>query len=240
MPQSQAASIRLKPLAVCLRRLAMTASLLAVVALASACFFTPRGTEVQPTNDDVVGFAYSIAIAGASAAVASFLMGGRKRWAVELALSVVILSSIAALALVYFLWFDPMILRQRMDPWSLQRLQHGASHWAEQHVKYHGPLGAIVGISFGTLAGSLTYLGRRRPRLAVGLALIILFIAGQPFTFELVTWLGIVLRFGFLPGSISDDQISITGMILGAILGAVIANIALYVTRDTTGTPTAR
>jgi hypothetical protein len=36
----------------------------------------------------------------------------------------------------------------------------------------------------------------------------------------------------FVPGSISDDQISITGMIFGAIAGAVVAGLAMYATRS--------
>ena len=86
-----------------------------------------------------------------------------------------------------------------------------------------------------TVAGLLTILGRHRPRLAMGTALIILFAFasgfGRQFAFELVTWLGWILRSQFVPGSISDDQISITGMIFGAITGAVIANLAIYATR---------
>jgi hypothetical protein len=54
-----------------------------------------------------------------------------------------------------------------------------------------------------------------------------------------VTWLGWILRYHFVPGSISDDQISITGMIFGAITGAVVANLAIYATRAAEGLPCA-
>jgi hypothetical protein len=37
-----------------------------------------------------------------------------------------------------------------------------------------------------------------------------------------------MLRFLFVPGSISDDQISVTGMIIGAIVGSCVAGLALY------------
>jgi hypothetical protein len=78
--------------------------------------------------------------------------------------------------------------------------------------------------------------GRQRPRLATGTALAILFLfasdLGRQFAVDLVTWLGWRLRYHFVPGSISDDQISITGMIFGAIAGAVVAGLAMYATRS--------
>jgi hypothetical protein len=60
----------------------VAASWLALVALATACFFAPRGAEAQPTMDDVVGFGCSMAIAEAAAAIAVFAIAGRRRWAI--------------------------------------------------------------------------------------------------------------------------------------------------------------
>ena len=183
----------------------------------------------------MVGFGCSTAIAGAAAAIAAFGIGGRKRWAVQLALSVLLVGAIAAMLLVYLLWLDPTFARMRMDPWSLQRLQHVAPLWGEQLAGYHGPLGAAVGIALGTTAGLLIRFGRRRPRLATGVALAILFVfasgTGRQFALDLVRWTGRLLRYLLIPWSISDDQISITGMIFGAIAGAVVADLAMYVTR---------
>ena len=174
MSQIQHARGRPGHLASYLRPLAIAASWLALVALASGCFFAPRGAEVQPTIDDVVGFGCSMAIAGAAAATAVFGIGGRSRWAVELTLSVAILSSVSALLLIYLLWFDPTFVREHMDLWSFQRLQDGGCSWAEQLAGYHGPLGATVGIVVGSAAVLLARLGRHRPRLATGAALIVL------------------------------------------------------------------
>src|SRR4051794_870172 len=198
MSQTPDAPGRPGPLANYLRPPAIAAIWLAVVGLASGSFFAPRGAEVQPTIDDVVGFGCSMAFAGAAAATVAFGMGGRRRWAVELMLSVVILSSLAALLLVYFLWFDPTLARRQMNLWSFQRLQHGARSWGEQLVGYHGPLGAAAGTVMGMVAGLLTMLGRHRPRLATGTALVILFAfasgPGRQFAFDLVTWSGYILR----------------------------------------------
>jgi hypothetical protein len=234
MSRIQATPSRPGPTAKYMRPLTFAASWVTLVALASCCFFAPRGTEAQPTIDDVVGFGCSMAISGAAAAAMAFGIGGRRRWAAELMLCVAVLSSSAALLLVYALWFDPTFARGNMDLWSFQRLQHGGREWAKQLAGYHGPLGATVGIVLGTVAGLLTILGRHRPRLAAGTAFIILFAFasgfGRQFAFDVVTWLGWILRYHFVPGSISSDQISITGMIFGAITGAVVANLAIYAT----------
>jgi hypothetical protein len=225
------------PLASYLRPPAIAASWLALVAVGSGFFFAPRGAEVQPSIDDVVGFGCSMAIASAAAATASFGVGGRRRWAVELTISVAILSSLVVLLLVYFLWIDPTLARRWMNLWAFRGLQHRACRWAEQLAGYHGPLGATLGIVFGTVAGLLTRLGRHRPRLATGTALGLLFGfasgAGRQFALGLMTWLSWRLRYHVVPWSISDDQISITGMILGAIAGAVVAGLAMYATRPT-------
>jgi hypothetical protein len=227
------------PLATYVRPVAIAATWLAVTALATGIFFAPRGAEVQPTMNDAVGFGCSMAIAGAAAAIAAFGIGGRRRWAVETVLSVVLLGALAALLLLYLLWFDPTVARGHMDQWSFVRLQQRAVHWAEQLPGYHGPLGAAVGLALGAVAGLLIQLGRHRPRLATGTALAILFaFASDPvrqFTLHLVTWLGWILRYTFVPWSISDDQISITGMILGAIAGSVVASLAIYATRPEPG-----
>jgi hypothetical protein len=148
-----------------LQPVAIAAAWLGLVALATAVFFMPRGAEAEPTLGDVVGLGCSMAIAGAAAAIAAFGIGGRKRWAVQLALSVLLVGAIAALLLIYFLWLDPTFARLLMDLWSFQRLQHIAPRWAEQLAGYHGPLGATVGIALGTIAGLLIRFGRRRPRL---------------------------------------------------------------------------
>jgi hypothetical protein len=222
-------------MAVMLQPIAIAASWLALVALATGFFFAPRGAEAQPTLNDVIGFGCSMAISGAAAATAAFVLGGRRRWAVQLALSVLLVGVIGASLLVYFLWIDPSILRQQMDLRSFRRLQHLAPRWAKSLAGYHVPLGAALGLALGTIAGLLIRLGRRRPRLATGMVLAILFASasdlGRPFTIELVTRFGWILRGLLVPWSLSDDQISNTAMIFGAIAGAAVAGLAMYATR---------
>jgi hypothetical protein len=227
---------RATSIATYLEPLAIAASWLGLAALGTGCFFAPRGAEVQPTMDDVVGFGCSIAIAGAAAAVTAFAIGGRKRWALQLAFSVLLLGASAVLLLLYFLWFDTTFVRQRMDLWSFQRLQHIAASWAQQLAGYHGPLAAAAGAAFGAVAGLLIKIGRHRPRLATGTGLAFLFLFasdfGRQFSVDVVTWLGWRLRYLFFPWSISSDDISITAMIFGAITGAAVAGLAMYATRS--------
>jgi hypothetical protein len=167
--------IRASSMTAYLQPVALAASWLALVALTTGCFFWPRGAEAQPTLDDVIGFGCSLAIAGAAGAITTFAIGGRRRWAVQLALSVLLLVTVAASLLLYSLWANPSFARQHMDLWSFRSLEHAAPRWAEQLAGYHGPLGAAVGIGVGAVAGLLIRLGRQLPRLATGMALAIFF-----------------------------------------------------------------
>jgi hypothetical protein len=124
-----------------LQSVALGATWLALVALATGCFFAPRGAEAQPTTDDVIGFGFSMAIAAAAAAIAAFAIGGWRRWAIQLSLSVLLVGTVTASLLLYFLWLDPTFARQQMDLWSFQRLQHVAPRWAEQLAGYLGHSG---------------------------------------------------------------------------------------------------
>ncbi len=218
-----------------LRPPAIVACWLGLVALATAMFFAPRSTEAQPEINDAIGFGCSTAIAAAAAAITAFGLGGRRRWAVEMAVSILLLATIAALLVVDFVVLDPTFLRTRVDPWTVLRLQSGAERWAEQLAGYHVPLGAAVGITLGAAAGLLIQLARRRPRLATGTALAILFALasalGRQFAFNLVSGAGTILRSRFVPWNISADQISTTGMIFGAVTGCTVAFLAIHATR---------
>jgi hypothetical protein len=215
---------------------AIAVTWLAMVGLGTGCFFAPRAGEVQPTWHDMVGFGCSLAIAGAAAAVTAFAIGGRSRWAIQLSSFVLLFSVIVASLLLYLLWYDPMVLRRRLDPWVLRNLQSGALGWAEQLEGYLGPLGATVGIAFGAVAGLLFKFGRKWPRLALGAAVAIMILLASDFgrqsTFDVVTWLGWRLRYHFVPGSITSDAVTVSAIIFGAVVGAAIAVLAMYATRS--------
>ncbi len=216
--------------------MAITGTWLALVVIGTGCFFAPRAGEAQPTWGDVLGFGCSMAIASAAAAVTACAIGGRASWAVQLSCCVFLLSAVVALLLLYFLWYDPMVLRRRLDLWTFQDLQYGARRWAVQVAGYHGPMGATVGIAFGAVAGLLFKFGRQRPRLATGAAAAIMILLASDFgrqsTSDVVTWLGWRLRYLFVPWSLTSDEISIMATIFGAVVGAALADLAMYATRS--------
>jgi hypothetical protein len=219
-----------RPLTI-LRPLAMATVWLTMVGFATGCFFAPKGVEAQPTSYQVFAFGGALGIAGVVAATSALAIGGRRRWAVELAISAVVLSGIVALLLAYFLWYNPTLVRRRMNLWSLVEIQQGARSWAEQIAGFYAPLGAAVGITLGTIAGLLTRLGRRMPRLATGIALVVLFVVasagGQQFLFSCVRWLSWNLLYPLIGWGSGAEAITITGMILGGTVGSVIAGLTI-------------
>jgi hypothetical protein len=232
MRQIEDAPSRPEPSLTYLRPPAMAAVWVTLVGLATG-FYSAGG---QATLSDGIGFGCSLAIAMAAAVIATFGFGGRRRWAIELTLSVLLVSLILALLIGYFFWFDPTFARRKMNLWQFQGAQSHAANWAGQIARYHGPLGGMVGAALGTTTGLLTILARRKPGLAIGAALAILFAFasdfGRQFAIDKVTWLGWILRYYFVPHSYSDDEISTTAMIFGAIVGSVIAGVALHATGD--------
>jgi hypothetical protein len=235
MAQPQAIPSPPSPTATYLRPPAIAATWLGLVTFATGCFFAPRGAEAQPETDDVVGFGCSLAFAAAAAAIVALAIGGRRRWAIELAIGVAAVGGIVALLLIYFLWIDPTLARRHMNLWGLQRLQWSTRHWPEQLGGYQLPLGAGAGSVFGGAAGMLSVLSRRRPGLAGGMALALLFAIastpGRQFALDRLAGWGLKLRYHLVPWSISDDEISNTAVLLGAIGGAVFAGVALHAAR---------
>ena len=104
-------------------------------------------------------------------------------------------------------------------------------HWSASIVRYEIPLGTVVGLLLGTLAGALALLARRRPRVAMGLILGLLFAARQnpcsdspsaSSSFVARSCAVIVspgMTYPFVPAS---------GVTLGAITGALIAIVAMW------------
>ena len=123
----------------------------------------------------------------------------------------------------------PTFARQQMDLWSFQRLTQVAPLWAEQLAGYHGPLGAAVGIALGAIAGA--WLGAR-PTGEGELALVLVRWSAFALGTSDLAGLG-ASSYQFIAWSISDGQISITGMIFGARLGSARqCNYAMYTTRS--------
>jgi hypothetical protein len=229
-------SPRLPIPAVSIRSLARLLAILViwslVVGLGTGLFFAPRGSETQPTSNDLIGFGCALAIAGAVAAAVAVGLAGKKRWAVEIAL-VVVLMAAAGAALAYFaFWVAPMTVRSRMDAWSFLRLRQDVPRWGEAVVLFHAPMAAGVGSVVGASAGLLILLARRRPRRATGIALGLLFACAaepvQQFIFRGVIFWGWVVRAQLDSWAMTDDQIWATAAVFGAIVGAVVAGLAVH------------
>jgi hypothetical protein len=222
---------RPKPLSIYARPIAMA---VVWVSLASiGVIFVSLGGEMS--LNDGIAFGCSLEISAASAAMAASWIGGKRRWAVEIAGAVVAVSVILAVLLGYLLWLDTTFARRKLNMWQLRGVQEIAWHWPGQIAVYNGPLGIVVGLMLGSITGLVTILARRRFGWAMAIALAILFAfasdAARQFASDAVTSLGLLFRFAFRPDSYSDDQISSTGMILGAIAGSIMSGIAMHVTR---------
>jgi hypothetical protein len=241
MTQPQELPALPRPLTIYLRPMAMAATWLALVGLATGCFFAPGAREARTSLYHVFNFVAALGIAGAVAATSALAIGGRRRWAVELVLAVTLLSLIAALLLVYFLWFDAALWR-KISPWSFQELLHASGGLPKRLAGFHAPIGVTVGIVLGTIAGLLTILGRRMPRLATGIALVVLFAFAsstvRQFVVKQETWLYWNLLAKLVNWGNFDHEIPITGMIFGGTAGSVIAGFAMYATRPRPSVPT--
>ncbi len=207
-----------------------------VVALGMGLFFAPRGSEVQPTYYDLIGFGCAFAIAGAVAASVALTLSGKRKWAVELALAVVMPTAATAVLAALALWVAPMTVRSRMDAWSFLRLQEDVLEWGEVILRFYAPLGVGTGIAVGGVAGLLIVLARRRPRLATGISLgLLMACASGParsILFGLVIFWGLVIRRPFATWPMTPDEVWATAAILGAIAGAFVACFSIRVARQ--------
>jgi hypothetical protein len=215
------------------RPLAILAAWTCLVVVATSVFFAPRGREVQPTADDLVGFALAVGISAAVTAAVAFGVAGRWKWSFEVAVAVVPPSLVVALLLTYFFWVDIRFARLRLSAEDFQRYQWMTRNWAVQTAGYLIPLGSAVGIVLGSLTGLLARLARRKPRMAHTIALALPFAlvseAGRHSVGGALALAGLILRYYGLPWSISSDQIASTGMFFGAMVGAVVAGLSLHV-----------
>ena len=236
MPQPHSPPTRRISPASYIRPLAIVATWLSLVGLATAVFFAPRGTEAQPSANDVVDFALSLAIAGAVTVIAAFAVGGRWRWALEVASSAILTSLLVALVVGYLFWFDPRLARSRLGYSDYAKWEWLAHAWAVQVPAFLVPLAAALGIPLGSVVGLLARLVRRMPRMAAAIAVLLLVASAsdpvRQFASVLLTPLGWIVRTHFVPWSISGDQITETGMLFGAISGAVIAGLSMHLARD--------
>ena len=103
--------------------------------------------------------------------------------------------------------------------------------WSASIGSYQFPLGAVVGLLPGAIAGRLAVLARRRPRVATGLILGLLFaFASEPVrrpAFGLVLFWGQVVRSWVASPGLTDSFVPASGATLGAMAGALGAAVAM-------------
>jgi hypothetical protein len=214
---------------------------LLVVGIGTACFFPP-GTSFPPrTSDDwfsfnnALVFGSSTAIAGAVATALAFAIGGKTKWTLEVVFAVTLTVALLTAVAYTCLWLAPWLARSRMNHWEFVRLRHTLLRWSAAIVRYEMPLGAVVGLLLGALAGLVAVLARRQPRIAMGLMLGLLF-AGvsepvQRLAFGLVLFWGQVVRMCIWSPGITDPFPPASGATFGAIAGAIMAVVAMRLER---------
>jgi len=172
-----------------------------------------------------------MAIAGAVATALALAAGGKRKWALDVVLAAVAAAALLIAAAYTCLWLCPWLARSRMGHWELLRLRQTLLLWAAAIVRHELPLGAGVGLLLGAVAGRLTVLARRQPRIAIVL-LLGLIVAGasepvQRLAFGLVLIWGQIVRSCIESPGLTDSFVPASGATCGAIAGAIIAAIAM-------------
>lgn len=180
---------------------------------------------------DALGFGGPLGIAGATSAALAFAIGGRRRWAVEVLVTVSALIAVAALVAYVVLWAYPGPVRARLGLWPFRSLQTLTSSFGYNLPRFFAPLAIPVGVVAGGVAGLLALLARRRPGAAmaamVGLLLACSVGPVQESCTGLVVWWGWKIRWRITSMGLTSEQISASGALTGALAGVLLAGMAL-------------
>jgi hypothetical protein len=206
-----------------------------VMALGMSYFFSPIGAVAEPTFGDLIGFGYAFTVTGAVTASVALVLGGKRWWAVEIALAVGLMMATTAVLAYLALWAAPWTVRSRMDAWSFLRLRENVLNCGEAILIFHVPLGVGVGAVVGAITGRLIVIAHRRSRLArwISLGLLVTCASGpvRPIVFDLVILWGLVVRRPFATWPWTDEHVWATAAIFGAITGAIVACLSTRVAR---------
>jgi hypothetical protein len=238
MPAPQQITEHLRLIRVVGRSSAIALGWLLVVGIGTAVFFPPgpslppRASEDWDSFDNALVFASSTAIASALATAFAFAIAGKKKWALEVV--IVVTCTVAVLTAVAYtcLWLAPSLARSRMGHWEFVRLQNTTLRWSTAIVRHQIPLGVVVGMLVGAVAGNLAILSRRHPRIAMGLMLGLLFAGAsepvQHLVFELVLFWCLFVRWWIWSPGMTVPYVPASGATFGAIAGAIIAVGAMW------------
>jgi hypothetical protein len=158
-------------------------------------------------------------------------VGGKTQWTFAVGFAAALTVAPLTAGAYTCLWLDPWIARSRMSYWQFVWLRHTMLDWSAEIVRHDVPLGAVIGLLLGALAGRLALLARRQPRMALGLMLGLLF-AGvsepvQRLAFGLVLFWGHFVRWVIWDPGMTDPFVPASGATFGAIAGAILAVVAL-------------
>jgi hypothetical protein len=160
-----------------------------------------------------------------------FAIGGKTKWVFVVGFAVTLTVALLTAVAYTCLWLDPLIARSRMSQWQFLWLRHTMLDWSAEIVRHEVPLGAVVGLLLGALAGRLALLARRQPRIALGLMLGLVFASAsepvQRLGFGLVLFWGHLVRWLIWDPGMTDEFVPASGATFGAIAGAIVALIAL-------------
>jgi hypothetical protein len=185
--------------------------------------------------EEVFGFADQFALASATSAIVTLAAGGTWRRAREVALSILAMIVLVTILAYSFFWLTPVQAKTwlGLSPPDLWYIQHQLKLVPQMLSGMAAAITVMVGLGIGIVAGLLMRLARRRPRLAVVLAMGILAGFGSSASYQASAMTSIVLESRgeggqWLAASISETELAnAIGAVTGAMAGAMIACVTM-------------
>ena len=177
-------------------------------------------------------------IAAVLSAIIALILGGKKRWAMEVTLPVLILVGIPVGGASLVFWIAPTLVQGRlgMRPQSLVAFRQDLLEFAWLTV----PSGAVLGVVVGGMTGLVLLLAHRWPRFVRWFVIALLLTCAISFVhiklFRYVTNLTVEYRLhGLKPGAYGwysrYELTSAVGAIAGAVVGAIFSCTAVWLDR---------
>ncbi len=220
----------------CIRWLARPLAIVSIWLVAVGFFWTAYTVagKREPRSFEVLVFTAAFATAGVLSAAVALLLGGKKRWAAETALSVLIVTVIPIGGSGALFWMVPKageyLLGMSAREFPAFRGEFLGS--ALKIAGLAGPTGAVLGTMIGVIAGLLLALAGRRPRLVGWLVawLLLACVMGSihVVAFDRLTVFVTSLRLNGLnqleySWYLAGELASAMGATAGAVVGAVIS-----------------
>ena len=222
------------------RSLLIMATWVTAVAIAGAGY---SSINERQRPDDIVDFACSFAIASVVASVVALALSGRYRRAIEWAAAMSGFVAIVAGLAYVLLWPAHSLGLRVFSVRQILMLREGLLELVAEIGRLNNDVGAVlllsvaIGVVVGVIAGVLGRVGDRRPRLAIGLAAILLLFCGSGAAQHLIFGVGSewLLRWrhqqrvNWAIADISRRELTAAlGATGGGLVGALAAGLSLY------------